>query len=136
MGTLASIGLLVIRLVIGLTFAAHGAQKLFGWFGGYGLDGTAGFMESIGLKPGKPLAALAGLGEVAGGLAFAAGLLTPLAAAAIAVIMLVAIVTVTGKAGYWITANGSEYTVAIITIAVGVALVGPGRFAVDALLFR
>lgn len=136
MGTLASIGLLVIRLVIGLTFAAHGAQKLFGWFGGYGLDGTAGFMESIGLKPGKPLAALAGLGEVAGGLAFAAGLLTPLAAAAIAVIMLVAIVAVTGKAGYWITANGSEYTVAIITIAVGVALVGPGRFAVDALLFR
>lgn len=131
----ASIGLLVIRLVFGLTFAAHGAQKLFGWFGGYGIAGTGGYFESIGIKPGKPMALLAGLGEFGGGLLFAAGLLTPLAALAIVITMLVAIITVTGKNGYWITANGYEYSVAIIAVAVGVALTGPGAYALDALLF-
>lgn len=132
----ASIGLLVIRLVFGLTFAAHGAQKLFGWFGGYGIAGTGGYFESIGIKPGKPMATLAGLGEFGGGLFFAAGLLTPLAAVAMTVTMIVAIITVTGKSGYWITANGSEYNVAVIAVAVGVALTGPGAFALDTLLFR
>lgn len=130
----ASLGLLIVRLVLGLTFAAHGAQKLFGWFGGYGLDGTGGFMESIGIKPGKPMAALAGLGEFGGGLLFAAGLFTPFAAVLIAFVMVVAIATVTGKNGYWITANGSEYSYAIIAVAVGVALTGPGAYALDALL--
>lgn len=133
---IASIGLLVIRLVFGLTFAAHGTQKLFGWFGGYGIEGTGGFFESIGIKPGKPMAVLAGLGEFGGGLFFALGLLTPLAAVAITVTMLVAIFTVTGKKGYWATADGYEYNVAIIAVAVGVALTGPGAFALDALLFR
>ena len=131
-----AIGLLVIRLVFGLTFAAHGSQKLFGWFGGYGLDGTGGFFESIGLKPGKPMAALAGLGEFVGGLAFAAGLLTPLAALLLVVPMLIAIAKVHGKNGYWATAEGYEYNVAIIAVAVGIALTGPGAYAVDALLFR
>lgn len=130
----ASIGLLVIRLVIGLTFAAHGAQKLFGWFGGYGIEGMTGYFESIGLKPGKQLAILAGAGELLAGMLFAIGLFTPAAAAVMTVIMLVAIRTVTGKNGYWITANGSEYGIAIIAVAIGVALTGPGRFAVDALL--
>lgn len=133
---MASWGLLLIRVILGVTFAAHGAQKLFGWFGGYGIEGTGGFFESIGLKPGKALALLAGLGEAAGGLFFAAGLLTPLAALVISVTMVVAIATVTGKNGYWITANGAEYSVAIIVVAVGVALTGPGRFALDAILFR
>lgn len=131
---MSALGLLVIRLVIGLTFAAHGSQKLFGWFGGYGVDGTAGFFESIGLKPGKPLAALAGAGEFLSGLFFAAGFLTPLAAAAMVVIMMVAIKTVTGKIGYWITANGTEYNIAIIAVAVGVALTGPGIYALDKLI--
>lgn len=131
---MSALGLLVIRLVIGLTFAAHGSQKLFGWFGGYGVDGTAGFFESIGLKPGKPLALLAGAGEFLSGLFFAAGFLTPLAAAAMAVIMMVAIKTVTGKNGYWITANGTEYNIAIIAVAVGVALTGPGAYALDKLI--
>ena len=131
---MSALGLLVIRLVIGLTFAAHGSQKLFGWFGGYGIDGNAQFFESVGLKPGKPLAVLAGMGEFLSGLFFAAGFLTPLAAAAMVVIMLVAMKTVTGKNGYWITANGTEYSVAIIAVAIGVALTGPGAYALDKLI--
>jgi putative oxidoreductase len=131
---IASIGLLVIRIVFGLTFAAHGTQKLFGWFGGYGIEGTGGFFESIGIKPGKPMAVLAGLGELGGGLLFSLGLLTPLAALVIAVTMLVAIVTVAGKNGYWATANGSEYNWAIIAVALGIALTGPGAYSFDALL--
>ena len=79
-----SIGLLVIRLVIGLSFMAHGAQKLFGWFGGYGLKGTGGWMESLGLKPGVTMAFMAGLAELIGGLLFTLGLLTPLAGIMIA----------------------------------------------------
>lgn len=135
-GSLASAGLLLIRVVIGLSFAAHGTQKLFGWFGGGGIAGTGGFFESIGLKPGKPLAVLAGLGELGGGLFFALGLLTPLAAAVITMTMLVAIVTVTGRNGYWATSNGYEYGLAVIVVAVGIALVGPGAYALDTLLFR
>ena len=78
-----ALGLLIIRLVIGLSFAAHGSQKVFGWFGGYGPKGTGGFFESIGIKPGVLMAVLAGLAEIAGGLLFAAGLWTPLGAALI-----------------------------------------------------
>lgn len=130
----ASIGLLLVRLVFGLTFAGHGAQKLFGWFGGHGLAGTGAFFDSIGVKPGRPMATLAGLGEFVGGLLLAAGLFTPLAALAITVTMLVAIFTVTGKNGYWITENGYEYSVAIIAVAIGVALTGPGAYALDAFI--
>lgn len=136
MSALASAGLLVIRLVFGLTFAGHGSQKLFGWFGGHGIAGTGGFFDSLGIKPGKPMAVLAGLGELGGGLLFALGLLTPLASLAIVVTMLVAIVTVAGKNGYWVTAGGSEYNWAIIAVAVGVALTGPGAYALDALIFH
>jgi putative oxidoreductase len=136
MGSLGSLGLLVIRLVIGLTFAAHGSQKIFGWFGGYGIEGTAGFFESIGIKPGKPMAVLAGAGEFLSGLFFALGLLTPLAAIVMIVTMIVAIVTVAGKNGYWATAGGSEYNWAIIVIAAGVALTGPGAYALDAFLLH
>jgi putative oxidoreductase len=133
---MTALGLLIIRLVFGLTFAAHGTQKLFGWFGGHGLTGTAGFFDSISIRPSKPMALLAGLGEFGGGLFFAAGLLTPLAALVIAVTMVVAIVTVAGKNGYWVTEGGSEYNFAIIAVAVGVALTGPGAYALDTLLFH
>jgi putative oxidoreductase len=133
---MASIGLLLIRFVFGLTFAGHGAQKLFGWFGGHGLQGTAGWMESIGLKPGKAMAFAAGAGELVGGILFALGLWTPLAALFMVVSMIVAIVKVHGPNGYWITQNGYEYNLAIIVVAIGVALIGPGQYALDTILFR
>jgi putative oxidoreductase len=129
------IGLLIIRLVIGLLFAAHGAQKLFGWFGGYGLKGTGGWMESLGLKPGVAMALMAGLSELLGGLLFALGFLTPLAALLIAGAMVMAIVKVHLPNGLWSTANGYEYNLVLLTVAIGIALIGPGRYALDALLF-
>lgn len=122
------LGLLIIRLVIGLTFAAHGTQKLFGWFGGYGLKGTGGWLDSIGVKPGVLMALLAGLGELVGGLLFAAGVGTWVGAILIAFTMLVAIVKVHGQNGYWITQNGYEYNLALIAVAIGVALIGPGAY--------
>lgn len=132
----ASLGLLIVRLLVGLTFAAHGTQKLFGWFGGGGIAGTGGFFDSLGIKPGKPMAILAGLGEFGSGLLFAAGLLTPLAAEGIVFVMIVAIATVSGRNGYWITSNGWEYSAVLIVVAICVALTGPGAYALDALLFH
>lgn len=129
------IGLFIIRLVIGVTFVGHGAQKLFGWFGGYGLKGTAGWLESIGVKPGIVMAFLAGAGELVGGLLFALGLLTPAGAALIVITMLVAIATVHGKNGYWSTQNGFEYNLILIAAAVGVAIAGPGHIAIDNFIF-
>ncbi|MET3847965.1 DoxX family protein [Paenibacillus sp. OAE614] len=122
-------GLLIIRLVIGLTFAGHGAQKLFGWFGGGGLKGTAGWLASMNLKPAFLLALVTGIFEFAGGLLFAAGIWTPLAAIMIAVTMIGAIVTVHGKNGFWATSNGFEYNLILIAAVVGVALTGPGAYS-------
>jgi putative oxidoreductase len=130
-----NIGLLIIRLVIGLLFVGHGAQKLFGWFGGYGLKGTGGWFESIGMKPGVTMALFAGLAELIGGLLFAVGLLTPLAGIMIAGTMLMAIVKVHAPNGLWSTANGYEYNLTLIAVAIGIALIGPGQYALDALLF-
>ncbi|WNQ11194.1 DoxX family protein [Paenibacillus aurantius] len=127
-------GLLIIRLVIGVLFIGHGAQKLFGWFGGYGPKGTGGWMESIGVKPGVLMAVLAGLMELLGGALFAAGLFTPVAAALIVLTMLGAIKTVHGQNGLWATANGYEYNLVLIAAAVGIALTGAGAYSLDALL--
>ncbi|WP_221563661.1 DoxX family protein [Alkalihalobacillus sp. TS-13] len=126
------IALLLIRLVFGLTFAAHGTQKLFGWFGGHGLEGTAGFFESLGLKPGKMMALMAGIGEVVGGLLIAFGFLTEVGAVLMIVPMLVAIFKVHGQNGYWATEGGYEYNLAIITVAVALVLAGPGAYSIDA----
>jgi putative oxidoreductase len=128
-------GLLIIRLVIGLLFIGHGAQKLFGWFGGYGLKGTGGWLDSIGIKPGVTMALLAGLSEVVGGLFFAAGLLTPLAGILIAATMVIAIAKVHGANGLWVTQNGYEYNLILLVVAIGVALTGPGKYALDTFLF-
>jgi putative oxidoreductase len=128
-----ALGLLIIRLVVGLTFMGHGSQKLFGWFGGYGPKGTGGWLESIGVKPGVLMAVVAGLMELVGGALFAAGLFTVLASALIVLTMLVAIVKVHGKNGYWITANGVEYNVMLIAVAVGIALTGAGAYSLDSL---
>ncbi|PYE43224.1 putative oxidoreductase [Paenibacillus barcinonensis] len=129
------LGLLLIRLVIGLSFMAHGAQKLFGWFGGYGIKGTGGWFESIGMKPGALLALLAGLAELGGGLLLALGLLTPVGGILIALTMVIAIVKVHGANGYWSTQNGFEYNLAILVLGVALALTGGGQYALDALIF-
>ncbi|PEP61942.1 DoxX family protein [Bacillus pseudomycoides] len=123
-----NIGLLLIRLVIGITFMGHGTQKLFGWFGGHGLKGTGGWMESIGLRPGVFMAFMAGTTELLGGFLFAAGIFTWVGSLFIVGTMLVAIFTVHGKNGYWVTQNGFEYNMILIAIAVGVALTGPGAY--------
>ncbi|WP_029191607.1 DoxX family protein [Paenibacillus elgii] len=129
-----ALGLLLVRLVVGLLFIGHGAQKLFGWFGGYGPKGTGGWMESVGIKPGVAMAVLAGLMELLGGVLFAAGLLTPLAAVLIAATMVGAIVKVHGPNGLWSTANGYEYQLVLLVVAIGVALTGAGAYSLDALL--
>jgi putative oxidoreductase len=129
------LGLLMIRLVIGALFIGHGAQKLFGWFGGYGLKGTGGWFDSIGMKPGVTMALIAGLSELIGGSLFALGLLTPLAGILIAGTMAMAIMKVHAANGLWATANGYEYNLTLLAVAIGIALIGPGRYALDAFLF-
>lgn len=124
-------GLLIIRLVVGLTFVGHGAQKLFGWFGGTGIEGTGNWLKTIGLAKGaKVWAILAGLFEFIGGLLFASGVLTWLGAAMIVIVMIDAIFAVHGKNGYWMTEGGFEYNFVLIAVAIGVALTGPDRKSV------
>jgi len=127
------IGLLILRLVVGLTVAAHGVQKLFGWFGGYSLAGTGGFFEKLGFRPGKVHAFLAGAGETGGGLLLALGLLTPLGAAAVIVVMLVAGVSVHSKS-FFASNGGFEYTLALGAAALTLAFTGPGSISLDAAL--
>ncbi|MER2263492.1 MAG: DoxX family protein, partial [Psychrobacillus sp.] len=110
-------------------------QKLFGWFGGHGLKGTGGWFESIGMKPGVRMALMAGLSELVGGALFAAGLLTPLGALLIAGTMVMAIVKVHGPNGYWATQNGYEYNLTLLVVAIGVAIAGPGYYALDTFIF-
>jgi putative oxidoreductase len=126
-----SYGILLLRAVVGLALAAHGSQKLFGWFGGHGLRGTAGFFGQLGFRAPLAMAALAGLAELGGGLLFALGLATPLAAFAIAVVMLNAIWAVHRKNGFWNANGGYEMNLFIVAIAVAVAVTGAGRFSLD-----
>src|SRR5947208_11894142 len=121
-----SYGLLLLRVVVGGTMFSHGAQKLFGWFGGPGLRGTAGFFESLGWRLPLALAFLAGLAETSG-VAFALGLLTPLAALGIAVVMLNAIFVVHWRNGFFNGNGGLEFPLTLATVAVAVAATGPGR---------
>jgi putative oxidoreductase len=130
-----NLGLLIIRLVIGVLFIGHGAQKLFGWFGGYGLKGTGGWFESIGMKPGVIMALFAGLAELIGGILFTLGLLTPLAGILIAGTMVMAIIKVHAQNGLWATSNGYEFNLTLLAVAIGVALIGPGQYALDAFIF-
>ncbi|MDI4648382.1 DoxX family protein [Cohnella hashimotonis] len=123
-------GLLIIRIVVGLLFVGHGAQKLFGMFGGYGPKGTGGWMESVGIKPGVAMAVIAGLMEFLGGALFTVGLLTPVAAVLIALAMIGAI-KVHAPNGVWSTANGYEYPLVMLAIAIGVALTGAGAYSLD-----
>lgn len=122
---------LPIRLGAGIIFTAHGAQKLFGWFGGYGLEGTAGWMESIGLGPGTLMAALAGGAEFFGGLLLIAGLLVRPTAVVLAVTMLVAIFTVHLQNGLFMSNGGYEFALALLVISAGLAIRGAGSLSLD-----
>lgn len=126
------IGLLVLRLAVGLTMAAHGGQKLFGWFGGYGLSGTGGFLESLGFRPGRVHAALAGLAELGGGLLLALGLLTPLGSALVLAVMVVAVGSVHLPKGFFVSDGGAEYNLVIMAAVAALAFTGPGAYSLDA----
>ena len=124
-------GALALRIPVGIVFAAHGAQKLFGWFGGYGLEGSGQFFASVGLNPGYLLALLAGLAEFFGGLALVAGLLVRPAAAALAFAMLVAIFALHWGKGFFAASGGYEFALALFAASLSLLFSGGGRFSVD-----
>ena len=134
LATDAGVGPLALRVRVGVIFAAHGAQKLFGWFGGYGLEGTGQFFGSIGLHPGTLMALLAGAAEFFGGLALVLGLLVRPAAATLAFTMLVAIVAVHAGKGFFLDKGGYEYALALFAASVSLVFSGGGRYAIDAAL--
>ena len=125
---------LALRFPVGIVFAAHGAQKLFGLFGGYGLEGTGQWMDSIGIHPGYWMAVLAGSAEFFGGLALLIGLLVRPAAAALAVTMVVAIFSVHFDKGLFMANNGYEFALSLLAVTVALGVSGAGRLSVDARL--
>ena len=127
----ASLALLLLRVGVGLPFAAHGFQKLFGWFGGGGFDGTAGWFESLGFGDGKAATAMAGGSEIAGGLGLAAGAATPAAAGAMIGTMTTAAFVNNADNGFWSVKKGWELNGYLILVAAAVAGTGPGRYSVD-----
>jgi putative oxidoreductase len=132
-GGLMDMGLLIARVVFGMLMAAHGSQKLFGWFGGHGISGTATYFESLGFHPGRVFAIACAVTEAGSGLLLAFGLLQPLASAAIIAVMIVAIATVHWANGLLSTSDGVELPLLYIAATVGFALTGPGVYSLDAL---
>jgi len=130
-GTNEGWGPLALRLPVGIIFAAHGAQKLFGWFGGYGLEGTGQWMASIGLQPGMLMAILAGGAEFFGGLALIVGVLVRPAALVLAVTMLVAIFAVHASNGLFMANDGYEFALSLLAVTVALLFSGAGRLSVD-----
>lgn len=132
--TAVDLGLLLLRLGVGLPFALHGVQKLFGWFGGGGPRGSAAFFASLGFGDGRTAALLAGTAELLGGLGLAAGLLTPLAAAGVAGTMTTAAFVNNAANGFWSVAKGWELNGYLVVVAAAVAVAGPGALSLDAAL--
>ncbi|MDF0750745.1 DoxX family protein [Marinobacter sp. 71-i] len=132
--TNAGWGALALRIPVGIIFAVHGAQKLFGWFGGYGLEGTGQWMDSIGLSPGYLMALMAGGTEFFGGLALIIGLLVRPASAALAFAMLIAIFSVHFQNGLFMSNNGYEFGLALLAASVSLLFSGAGRASVDRLV--
>ncbi len=126
-------GILLLRAVVGLTFTAHGTRKLFGWFGGGGLDATGQAFETLGFNPGRRHALMAGLAEAGAGLLLALGFFTPLAAAVIGSVMFVAAMTVHVKQGFFSTSGGYEYNLVLGLASLSLAFTGPGAISLDAL---
>ena len=132
----AGLSTLALRVPVGIIFMAHGAQKLFGWFGGYGLEGTGGWMESIGLAPGFLMALMAGSAEFFGGLFILLGLLTRPAAIALGFTMVVAIFSVHFANGLFMSNNGYEFGLALLAASVSLAISGAGKIAIDNVLVK
>lgn len=124
-------GLFLSRLVLGLLMAAHGSQKLFGWFGGYGLEGTGGYFEQLGFRPGRFFAATAALAEFGGGLLVALGFLGPVGPALIVSVMIVAAIAVHWANGLFAMDNGIEVPLLYTSGVATIALAGPGRYSLD-----
>ena len=129
------LGRTALRFVIGPLFVGHGTQKLFGWFGGHGRDGTGAFFEQIGLKPGKRHATGAGAAEAVGGALLTLGALTPVAAGLITGTMITAIRKVHAPNGPWATQGGYEYNVVLVAAVLALTADGPGRPSVDEAVF-
>ena len=127
-------GLLILRLVLGLTMAAHGAQKVLGWFDGPGLAGFATHLERLGVRPGRTWAIVSGAVELGGGLLVAVGLLTPVAALFLAGNLLVAILAAHLARGFWNRDGGYEFPLALLGGLVALSLVGPGAASLDAVI--
>ena len=127
---------LILRVPVGLILAAHGAQKLFGWFGGYGLEGTGQWMASIGLEPGYLMALMAGSVEFFGGLALVLGVLTRPAALASAFAMLIAVFAVHIGNGLFMENNGYEFALTLVVVSLALVVQGGGRFALDKVLLE
>jgi putative oxidoreductase len=127
-------GLLLARLIFGVLMVGHGTQKLLGWFGGYGIAGTAGYFEQLGFRPGRPFVIIASLSEVASGILIALGLLGPIGPAILLPVMIVAVVSVHWKNGLFAATNGIEVPLLYATGAVALAFTGYGTFSLDAVL--
>jgi putative oxidoreductase len=125
------LGIAVLRVVVGALFMGHGLQKLTGWFGGHGLEGTGQAFDSMGMHPGKLNATLAGTAETLGGLLLATGFLTPVGACAVTGVMGVAAGKVHLRNGPWVTNNGYEYNLVLTAAAFAVATEGPGPWSLD-----
>ena len=136
LGTHAGYGLTVLRIFVGIIFAAHGSQKIFGWFGGGGLAGTAQWMESIGLAPGTLMALLSGGTEFFGGLALIIGLLARHAALGLSFTLLVAIFTVHISHGLFMANNGYEFALALLGGTLAVLIEGAGKASLDGAIAR
>jgi len=129
-----NIGLLILRIVVGLLFTGHGAQKLFGWFGGRGMAGHIGIMERLNMSPAPVWAWINALAEFLGGLGLLFGLLTPLAVVGLLGSMIVAVVKVHWPKGVWNTNGGFEFPLTMATVAFVVGLTGPGFYSLDRIL--
>jgi putative oxidoreductase len=131
--TRMDLGLVILRTVVGAIIAAHGAQKLFGWFRGSGIADTGAFFEALGFRPGSVMASMAGVAELIGGASLALGLLTPFAAALVLAVMIVAIASAHAGKGLFTENGGYEYPLTIAAVATALAFSGPGAFSLDRL---